>query len=118
MLQLILALGAALAVLAALIRSWGAAYLQSEVVHDWKLHGEELVADGPYRYVRNPLYLGGVMLAFGFAMAASRLGFVVMVGGLTLFYYRLIAREESLLPGAYAWLQKHNGGRIPKRSKR
>jgi len=95
--QLILALGAALAVLAALIRSWGAAYLQSEVVHDWKLHGEELVADGPYRYVRNPLYLGGVMLAFGFAMAASRLGFVVMVGGLTLFYYRLIAREESLL---------------------
>ena len=28
------------------------------------------------------------------------------------------AREESLLPGAYAWLQKHNGGRIPKRSKR
>lgn len=95
--QAILALGAVLALLAALVRTWAAAYLKSEVVHDWELHGEGLVADGPFRYVRNPLYLGGVLLAVGFGMAASRLGFVVMVGGLTLFYYRLIAREESLL---------------------
>jgi protein-S-isoprenylcysteine O-methyltransferase Ste14 len=96
-LQAILAVGAGLAILAALIRTWAAAYLQSGVVHDTKLHGERLVADGPYRHVRNPLYLGGVLLAFGFGMAASRLGFVVMVGGLTLFYFRLIAREEWLL---------------------
>jgi protein-S-isoprenylcysteine O-methyltransferase Ste14 len=95
--QAILAFGAGLAVLAALTRTWAAAYLQSGVVHDTKLHGEGLVADGPYRYVRNPLYLGGVLLATGFGMAASRLGFAVMVGGLTVFYYRLIAREEWLL---------------------
>jgi protein-S-isoprenylcysteine O-methyltransferase Ste14 len=96
-LQAVLGLGALLAVLAALIRTWAAAYLQSGVVHDTNLHGEELVADGPYRYVRNPLYLGGMLFAIGFAMAASRLGFVVVVAGLTVFYYRLIAREESLL---------------------
>ncbi len=96
-LQAILGLGAALCVLAALVRTWAAAYLQSEVVHDFRMHGEGLVADGPYRYTRNPLYLGGLLLAIGFGMAASRLGFVVIVGGLTLFYYRLIAREESLL---------------------
>jgi len=96
-LQAILGLGAALCVFAALVRTWAAAYLQSEVVHDFKMHGEGLVADGPYRYTRNPLYLGGLLLATGFGMAASRLGFVVIVGGLTLFYYRLIGREESLL---------------------
>lgn len=95
--QAILALGATLAVLAALVRTWAAAYLRSELVHDWKIHSEGLVADGPYRYVRNPLYLGGLLFAVGLAMTASRLGFVVIVGGLTLFYYRLIAREESLL---------------------
>ena len=95
--QVILALGAALAFLAALVRTWAAAYLRSEVVHDSKPHDERLVADGPYRYVRNPLYLGSVLFAIGFAMAASRLGFVVIVGGLTLFFYRLIAREEWLL---------------------
>jgi protein-S-isoprenylcysteine O-methyltransferase Ste14 len=92
--QMILGVGAALTILAALLRTWGAAYLRSEVVHDSKLHAEGLVADGPYRYVRNPLYLGGVLFAVGFGLAASRLGFVVIMGGITLFYYRLIAREE------------------------
>jgi protein-S-isoprenylcysteine O-methyltransferase Ste14 len=95
--QIFLAFGALLTILAALIRTWAAAYLQSEIVHDSRLHAEGLVADGPYRYVRNPLYFGGVLFAIGFGMAASRLGFVVIVGGLTLFYYRLIAREESQL---------------------
>ena len=95
--QAVLAVGVVLAVLAAGVRTWAAAYLKSEVVHDWELHAEGLVADGPYRYVRNPLYLGGVLFGVGFALAASRLGFVVIVGGLTLFYYRLIAREERLL---------------------
>lgn len=95
--QIFLAFGALLTILAALVRTWAAAYLQSEVVHDSKLHAEGLVADGPYRYVRNPLYFGGVLFAIGFGMAASRLGFVVMVGGLTLLYHRLIGREESQL---------------------
>jgi protein-S-isoprenylcysteine O-methyltransferase Ste14 len=95
--QAFLGFGALLALLAALIRTWAAAYLQSKVVQDWRLHSNDLVADGPYRYVRNPLYLGGVLFAVGFAMAASRLGFVVIVGGLTLLFYRLIAREESQL---------------------
>jgi len=95
--QAILAVGVVLTLLAAMLRTWAAAYLQSEIVHDWNLHTEGLVADGPFRYVRNPLYLGGVLFAVGFALAASRLGFVVIVLGLTFFYLRLIAREESLL---------------------
>ena len=95
--QAVLGLGAALAVLAALVRTWAAAYLPSKVVHDFRMHGERLVADGPFRYVRNPLYLGGVLFAIGFAMSASRVGFVVIVGGLSLLYLRLIAREEWLL---------------------
>jgi protein-S-isoprenylcysteine O-methyltransferase Ste14 len=94
--QAILAFGAALAVLGALLRTWAAAYLRSEVVHDSQIHSDELVADGPYRYVRNPLYLGGMLFAVGIALTASRLGFLLIVSGLTVFYYRLIAREEAL----------------------
>jgi len=95
--QLVLAFGVALCFLAALVRTWAAAYLHSEIVHDWNLHAEGLVADGPFRYVRNPLYFGGVLFAVGFGLAASRLGFLLVVGALTLFYYRLILREESQL---------------------
>lgn len=93
----VLGVGVVLTLMAALVRTWAAAYLQSEVVHDWNLHAEGLVADGPFRHVRNPLYLGGVLFAIGFGLAASRLGFLVIVAALTVFFYRLIAREESQL---------------------
>ncbi|MGH9345142.1 MAG: methyltransferase family protein, partial [Terriglobia bacterium] len=56
--QIILAVGAALVAAAAALRSWGAAYLRREVVFDPNLRSERVVADGPYRYVRNPLYFG------------------------------------------------------------
>lgn len=40
---------------AAEIRTWATAYLGSEIVFDLNLHTNRLVADGPYRYVGNPL---------------------------------------------------------------
>ncbi|HTV53469.1 MAG TPA: isoprenylcysteine carboxylmethyltransferase family protein [Terriglobia bacterium] len=97
--QALFGVGAALLVLAALIRTWATAYLSSDVVHDSKLHTEGLVADGPYRYVRNPLYLGSLLMAVGFSTLASRTGFFVLIVASTIFYYRLIRREESALLG-------------------
>ena len=80
---------------AALLRSWAEAYLKSSVVHDSALHSESLVADGPYRYVRNPLYLGNIVLAAGMGTMASRAGFFFILIGMTLVVYRLILREEA-----------------------
>ena len=89
---------AALCVLAAaLLRTWAAAYLRAEVVQDPGLHAETLIADGPYRHTRNPLYLGSMLLALGFGALASRAGFVVAVVLLVLFFLRLIGIEEALL---------------------
>jgi len=90
-------LGAILALLCALIRTWAAAYLNARVVHDKQLHTSRLLADGPYRHVRNPLYVGTILLVFGFIPMASRFGAVVLVIGITTFIYRLIRREESEL---------------------
>jgi protein-S-isoprenylcysteine O-methyltransferase Ste14 len=86
---------AALTMAAVMIRTWGAAYLQSEVVHDLALHNDTLVADGPYRRVRNPLYLGTLLLGAGMGLMASRLGWFVLVILLYLFHLRLIGREEA-----------------------
>lgn len=93
----IVGIGALLVILAAAVRTWGTAYLRSEVVHDPKLHVEVLVADGPYRHVRNPLYLGTILLFIGFATMASRTGFVILIVAGIVFHYRIIFREESEL---------------------
>jgi len=91
------AFAAFLLLLAAWLRTWAAAYLRSSVVHDPLLHTEAVVADGPYRYMRNPLYLGGLLLTVGFGLLASRAGFVFMVAGMTLLYFRLMGLEEANL---------------------
>jgi protein-S-isoprenylcysteine O-methyltransferase Ste14 len=82
---------------AAAIRTWAAAYLRTDVVHDTKLHTETLVADGPYRYVRNPLYLGTFLLSIGIGLLASRLGFAILAVGAAIRILRLIGREEAEL---------------------
>ena len=79
----------------ALLRTWGTAYLNPEVMVDKRLHTTRLVADGPYRYLRNPLYFGNILLGIGFGMMASRIGFVILVLGLIVFDCRLIFREEA-----------------------
>jgi len=79
---------------AAMIRTWATAYLQSDVVQDPRFRTEKLVADGPYRHVRNPLYFGNVLMTLGMALLASRIGCLVIVAGMVLFQYRLIGREE------------------------
>jgi protein-S-isoprenylcysteine O-methyltransferase Ste14 len=94
------AFAALLVVLAAAIRTWAAAYLRSSVVHDGRLHTDALVASGPYRYVRNPLYIGGLLLSLGFGMLASRIGAIVIVGGSLAITLALMDEEERQLTAA------------------
>jgi protein-S-isoprenylcysteine O-methyltransferase Ste14 len=47
-----------------MIRVWGGAYLRTVVVHDSSVRAETLVADGPFRYNRNPLYFGALIAVF------------------------------------------------------
>lgn len=89
--------GALLVFLTAALRTWGAAYLRTDVVHDTSQHSETLVADGPFRYVRNPLYFANLPMAVGVGVMASRLGWIFMVAANWLFVYRLIFREEEAL---------------------
>ena len=89
--------GALLLALAALVRTWGTSYLQADVMRDIAVHTEKLVSDGPYRYVRNPLYLGNILMAAGVGVMASRVGFVVLLVGMIIFVLRLLLREEAEL---------------------
>jgi len=95
LLRLIFSCGALLTLLAALLRTWATAYLRAEIVHDPSQHSEALVADGPYRHLRNPLYFANLPLAAGVGVLASRAGWLALVAGMFFFCYRLILREES-----------------------
>jgi protein-S-isoprenylcysteine O-methyltransferase Ste14 len=91
------ALGTLIVALAALVRTWAGAYLHSSIIHDAALHSDKLVADGPFRHLRNPLYLGTNLIAIGIGMLASRAGLLFMAVAMLLFTYRLIRREETTL---------------------
>jgi protein-S-isoprenylcysteine O-methyltransferase Ste14 len=93
--QPVLGVAALLMVLAAAVRTWASAYLNASVVYASEVKTAALVADGPYRRVRNPLYLGNVVIALALGAMMSRLGFVVTMVVMLVFCYRLILREEG-----------------------
>jgi protein-S-isoprenylcysteine O-methyltransferase Ste14 len=95
--RMVILIGALLVFLGAALRTWGAAYLRTAVVHDTAQHSEALVADGPFRYTRNPLYLGNLPMAAGIGVLASGSGFIFLLLANWIFVYRLIFREEEAL---------------------
>lgn len=96
----LLACAALLVAIAALIRTWASAYLRAEVVYASDIKTASLVADGPYRHVRNPLYFANLLMAIGIGAMTSRIGFFVLTVGMVAFCYRLIMREEAELQAA------------------
>jgi protein-S-isoprenylcysteine O-methyltransferase Ste14 len=57
-----------------------------------------LIASGPFAYVRNPLYLGNIMLWAGFAISARLLWLApIIVVLLALEYHAIVRWEERLL---------------------
>jgi protein-S-isoprenylcysteine O-methyltransferase Ste14 len=59
---------------------------------------KQLTTSGPYAYTRNPLYLGSLMLAAGFAIAARSWWIVaVMLLMFAVIYIPVIAGEERYL---------------------
>jgi protein-S-isoprenylcysteine O-methyltransferase Ste14 len=57
-----------------------------------------IITDGPYRYTRNPLYIGVMSLFIGLSLIIGTWwGFVVLVPVFLILHYGVILREESIL---------------------
>jgi len=69
-------------------RIWGAAYRQ---------HGTVLLADGPYRRTRNPLYLGLMLHTIGIAILMPPSGAIVAIVLMCFFEVHFALAKESLL---------------------
>ena len=93
----VIVVGALLAASGAILRVWGTAYLGSGTVQSLNMTADSVMADGPYRFVRNPLYLGlwCTIAALSFVMPPT--GALVTVILFTVFQLRLIFGEEAFL---------------------
>ena len=74
----------------------------------------ELATTGPYAYTRNPLYLGSMLIAFGFAGAAG--SWVIALALAVLFaviYVPTIQSEEAFLREHFAGFDEY-ARRVPR----
>ncbi len=90
-------LGALVVALGEIIRIWAVLHIGA-ISRTRSDRLGPLVASGPFAYVRNPLYLGNILLWTGFALAARLVWFVPIVALLLALEYHAIVRwEEQLL---------------------
>ena len=93
----VLVFGIIWALKGAILRTWATAYLGPSIVQDKAMHGEGVVAAGPYRHLRNPLYLGTLLHTLALALLMPPSGAIFCIVAVFLFQHRLIAGEESFL---------------------
>lgn len=95
--HVIIVAAALIAAVGALSRVWGTAYLGPATVQNIEMKAGAVMADGPYRYVRNPLYLGLWFMVAAMAFLMPPTGALFAMTLLTVFLLRLILGEEAFL---------------------
>jgi protein-S-isoprenylcysteine O-methyltransferase Ste14 len=95
--QVITALMVVVAALAAAIRIWGTAYLGRAIVNNAEMKAGKVLADGPYRHVRNPLYIGSWLMVAAISVLMPASGAALTLVLLSIFLLRLILGEEAFL---------------------
>jgi protein-S-isoprenylcysteine O-methyltransferase Ste14 len=90
---LFLVLSLALVIPGLLLRGYASGYVKKNA---------ELTVMGPYAHTRNPLYLGSILIAFGFAFAARSLWIAMALAILfAAIYIPVIRSEEEYLRSAF-----------------
>ena len=97
-------IGLLIAATGELIRLWGVSYAGSETRTTGKVGGTYLVISGPFAYVRNPLYVGNILLYLGIGIMSFALFPYLQIIALIFFYFQysfIVKEEETYLKSAF-----------------
>ena len=95
-----LIIGFSVALIGELIRFWGVSWAGSETRTTGGVGGTFLIISGPFAYVRNPLYVGNVLLYLGLGIMSFALFPYLQIGAIIFFlfqYYYIVKEEERYL---------------------
>ncbi|HPW17840.1 MAG TPA: DUF3419 family protein [Candidatus Aminicenantes bacterium] len=107
-------LAAAVAMAAAsFLRVWSGSVLTSKRMMSFAVKTDELLSSGPYRLVRNPIYLADLVAFVGFALCLPPVGLLLPVL-LSLHYTQLIGYEEISLREEFGPAYAAYEGRVPR----
>jgi protein-S-isoprenylcysteine O-methyltransferase Ste14 len=81
-----LGIGVPVSIAGLLLRGWAAGHLAKN---------RELATGGPYAYVRNPLYVGTLLVAGGLVIATRRVELAILFGAVFAFVYLPVIQNEE-----------------------
>jgi protein-S-isoprenylcysteine O-methyltransferase Ste14 len=100
-----LAAGSVIIVIGVALRAYASGYVRK---------ASELTTIGPYAYTRNPLYLGSLIIAAGFTVAARSIQIALVAAAIFLVIYLPVMRfEEELLRSHFPGFDEY-ARRVPR----
>jgi protein-S-isoprenylcysteine O-methyltransferase Ste14 len=103
-LQLLLGVAIFFALAGATLRTWGGAYLGADIVKSDSMHSAKdalandgILTDGPFGYLRNPLYVGTFLHTLALVLLMQRSGALFTLVAIGFFQVRLMLGEEAFL---------------------
>jgi protein-S-isoprenylcysteine O-methyltransferase Ste14 len=112
-----LVVGFLIAVIGELIRFWGVSWAGSETRTTGGVGGSNLIISGPFAYVRNPLYVGNILMYFGLGVMSFALFPYLQIIAIAFFilqYHLIVGEEESFLKTKFGEQYKRFLGNVPK----
>jgi len=99
------------------LRLWGVAIAGSETRTTGPVGGTFLITTGPFAYVRNPLYLGNIIIYTGFGVMSLALFPWMMIVAFVVFaseYALIVSLEEEHLRTAFTEEYERYSGSVPR----
>ena len=106
-------IGLILVALGESIRIWGVSYAGSETRTTGTVGGSQLVTSGPYSHVRNPLYVGNILMYVGVGVMSNALMPFLPLVALAYFIFQytgIVSLEEEYLSRTFSNWSEYKAG--------